>query len=156
MGRWMLAAVLCNEAAFEVGVNPEILGDPVDRALLVAAKNAGLDTDRVRSYNPLLNMIPFSSERKMMTTLHQTDGGVVAITKGAPGIVLAHCNYCGDDGLLFPLSDPRCQVRDHPNAEGSMYVLVYYKCWAAKINDRLNKACLSWACYVDRPPVWGS
>ena len=113
-------------------------------ALLVAAKNAGLDTDRVRSDHPLLNVIPFSSERKMMTTLHQKDGGVVAITKGAPGIVLSHCTYCRNDGEFYPLSDPRCQeVRQTIQSlqrEG-MYVLglATKRLQTGEINDQVEQ-----------------
>ncbi len=104
------AAVLCNEASFEVGEEAKILGDPVDTALLKAAQDAGLDTDRIREKHPILNTIPFSSERKMMTTLHQQDGSIIAITKGAPGIVLSHCSDCEENGQRYRLGDPRCQI----------------------------------------------
>lgn len=104
------AAILCNEATIEEGEDQNILGDPVDSALLKAAQEAGLDSDQVRTDNPLVNMIPFSSERKMMTSLHKQAGQVVAITKGAPGIVLAHCSECEDSGQRFPLEDDRCQT----------------------------------------------
>lgn len=103
------AAILCNEATIENGTEPKILGDPVDTALLKAAQEAGLDTDQIRTDHPLVNIIPFSSERKMMTTLHQQDGFTQAITKGAPGIVLGHCTVCEENGQDYPLSDNRCQ-----------------------------------------------
>ena len=69
-----------------------------------------MDVDQVRTAHPLVNLIPFSSERKMMTTLHQMDGGIVAITKGAPGIVLTHCSGCEENGQQYPLADFRCQT----------------------------------------------
>jgi Ca2+-transporting ATPase len=120
------AAVLCNEATLEGGDVSAILGDPVDTALLKAAQDAGLDTDQVRTDHPLLNMIPFSSERKMMTTLHQRNGSIVAITKGAPGIVLSHCTSCEENGAQFPVDDSRCQAVSQTiqklQSEG-MYVL---------------------------------
>jgi Ca2+-transporting ATPase len=103
------AAVLCNEATIERGEEPLFLGDPVDTALLRAAQSVGLDIDQIRSDHPLVHMVPFSSERKMMTTLHQQGGGVIAITKGAPGIVLTHCIECEEGGQVFPMLDLRCQ-----------------------------------------------
>ncbi len=103
------AAVLCNEATFTDGIEKNILGDPVDTALLKAAHDAGLDVDQVRTTHPLVRLIPFSSERKMMTTLHEQDGNVVAITKGAPGMVLTHCTECENNGQRYSLSDARCQ-----------------------------------------------
>ncbi len=124
--RLLQAAILCNDATISAGNNQDILGDPVDIALIKAAQQAGLDIDRVRSNHPLLRVIPFSSERKMMTTLHQMEGGIVAITKGAPGIVLRHCKECEDSGQLYPLMDDHCQVIQHSiqslQAQG-MYVL---------------------------------
>ncbi len=110
IARLLKAAVLCNEATVGDGADPSILGDPVDTALLKAAQQANLDTDQVRTDHPLVNMIPFSSERKMMTTLHQQDGTIMAITKGAPGIVLQHCSSCVQNGQNFPLTDPHCQM----------------------------------------------
>jgi len=104
------AGVLCNEATFENGPNPRIIGGPVDSALLKAGQGAGLEVAQLRLNHPLVNMIPFSSERKMMTTLHQKDGGTIAITKGAPGIVLTHCTSCSEIGQKYPLSDPHCQT----------------------------------------------
>jgi P-type Ca2+ transporter type 2C len=104
------AAVLCNEATFEDGLTPNVIGDPVDSALLRAAQDAGVDVAQLRREHPLVNMIPFSSERKMMTTLHQKDGGIIAITKGAPGIVLNHCTTCSENGHKYSLTDPHCQT----------------------------------------------
>lgn len=120
------AGILCNEASYSAGAESDILGDPVDTALLKAAQEAGLDIDRIRNDYSLLGIIPFSSERKMMTTLHQMDSSVVAISKGAPGIVFDHCSECESEGQLFSVSDARCQtirqtIRDL-QGEG-MYVL---------------------------------
>jgi len=120
------AAILCNEATFDGGDTPTFLGDPVDTALLQAAWKSGLNIDQIRTSHPLLKMIPFSSERKMMTTLHQQDGAAVAITKGAPGIVLTHCTTCGDDGQRYPMSDSHCQeIRQNIQKlqSAGMYVL---------------------------------
>ncbi|OGN91421.1 MAG: hypothetical protein A2Y88_05515 [Chloroflexi bacterium RBG_13_48_10] len=103
------AAVLCNEATIEDGANLKILGDPVDTALLKAAQQVGLDIDQIRTDHPLLDTIPFSSERKMMSTIHQVEGSRLAITKGAPGIMLGRCTTCTQKGNQFSLTDPHCQ-----------------------------------------------
>jgi Ca2+-transporting ATPase len=106
----LLYGVLCNEAALAVGSGLEVQGDPVDTALVKAAQAAGLDPEQARKDHPRLGLIPFSSERKMMTSLHALDGRQVAITKGAPGPVLAGCACCRDGSGEFPLSDPHCQA----------------------------------------------
>jgi Ca2+-transporting ATPase len=103
------AGILCNEATIEAGATPQIIGDPVDTAMLRAAQQAGLDIERERADYPKANEIPFSSERKMMTTIHQHDGHFVAFTKGAPGVVLDHCSSCGEGGGAAPLQDAHCE-----------------------------------------------
>jgi len=97
------AGLLCNEAAF-AGASSDVIGEPVDAALLRAAQMAGLDAAQERAAFPQVNEIPFSSERKMMTTLHQADGGWVAYTKGAPGPVLARCTSYWRRGEPLPLT----------------------------------------------------
>jgi P-type Ca2+ transporter type 2C len=103
------AAVLCNEAIIEDGTEPKITGDPVDTALLKAAQEAGLNVQTIRAEQPLISEIPFSSERKMMTTIHSFDNRQMAFTKGAPGVVLARCSMCCEADQQFPLSDDHCQ-----------------------------------------------
>lgn len=63
------AGVLCNEAMAEEGAKAKILGDPVDTALLRAAEQAELNIGEERAAHPKIDEIPFSSERKMMTTI---------------------------------------------------------------------------------------
>ena len=76
-----------------------IVGDPTEGALIVAAAKANLDKKKLEEEFPRLDEIPFNSEAKRMTTLHQTSDGVTAYVKGAPEIVLNSCDrYLSDDG----------------------------------------------------------
>jgi P-type Ca2+ transporter type 2C len=99
------AGMLCNEATIEDRGTLKIIGDPVDTALLYAAQAAGIDSAAVRAAYPKINEIPFSSERKMMITVHQHDGGWIAYTKGAPEVVLARCACHWQAGQCVPLED---------------------------------------------------
>jgi len=120
------AGVLCNEATVEDGESIKIVGDPVDTAMLRAAQQAGLDIERERADLRQVNQIPFSSERKRMTTIHRSNGHFVAFTKGAPGPVIDRCTSCWNGGKLVPFDDTHCQfVRDEVQrlqSEG-MYML---------------------------------
>lgn len=104
------AGVLCNEATSEDGAAPQIIGDPVDTALLRAALMAKVDIGRARTDFPKVNEIPFSSERKMMTTLHRQDGQVIAYTKGAPEAVLARCTAYWHEERSVLMDDARRQA----------------------------------------------
>jgi Ca2+-transporting ATPase len=69
-----------------------VRGDPTEGALVVAAAKAGLRKAELDSELPRVGEIPFSSETKRFTTLHETPDGVVAYAKGAPEVILASCS----------------------------------------------------------------
>jgi Ca2+-transporting ATPase len=69
-------------------------GDPTEGALLVAARKIGLRPEALEARLPRVGEVPFSSERKLMSTLHrdtEQERGVV-FTKGAPDVLLARCS----------------------------------------------------------------
>ena len=71
----------------------EIHGDPTEAAFLVAERKLGVNERRERRFERVRE-IPFTSERKMMSTIeidHEHGDEVVVITKGAPGLVLERC-----------------------------------------------------------------
>src|SRR4051812_7381679 len=71
-----------------------VQGDPTEGALIVAARKAGLQAERLTNRFARIGEVPFSSERKLMSTLHtdaETEGRVLLFTKGAPDVLLARC-----------------------------------------------------------------
>ncbi len=94
---------LCNNAEVAPsGEDTDYYGDPTEVAIMVAAEKGGADTliDRVRE-------IPFSSERKRMTTIHGDGGDTVAYMKGAPEEVLDRCDRILVDGEVEKMTDER-------------------------------------------------
>ncbi|MBU05622.1 MAG: ATPase [Dehalococcoidales bacterium] len=80
---------LCNDARLVIEDGQwQIKGDPTEGALVVAATKAGLKPEDENSRCPRINEIPFSSESKLMTTVHRTAEGQVAYSKGAPEVIL--------------------------------------------------------------------
>jgi len=94
---------LCNNAKYE---EPKIIGDPTEGALIVAAAKAGILQDATESKYPRLDEIPFSSERKRMTTIHRTpEGELVAYVKGAPETILERCTHVFKGGEVRRLGE---------------------------------------------------
>jgi Ca2+-transporting ATPase len=88
------AAALASDAQIVKGEHEEswaIHGDPTEGALVVAAAKAGLHKPDLDERFPRRHEIPFASETKRMTTLHDAAEGMVAYTKGAPEVILDSC-----------------------------------------------------------------
>jgi len=103
----LTAAVLCNGATLRQEEGTwNILGDPTEGALLVAAAKAELTTERLDSAYRFLGEVPFDPERKMMTIVRQTPDGPVAYVKGAPDVLLRHCTHrLAIDGTTEPITE---------------------------------------------------
>ncbi len=99
--------LLCSDAVLEEKEGKWIIkGDPTEGALVVAAVKSGLHEAEMRLENPRIEEIPFSSERKRMTTIHQMeDGKKKAFMKGAPEVVLAKCSYILVDSEIRELGE---------------------------------------------------
>lgn len=91
--------LVCNNAEFEDG---KLLGDPTEGALLVSAAKAGLSTtfDRVLE-------LPFSSARKMMSVAVKAEGEFVIYTKGAPEVIIEHCQTILSNGEPVQLTSDK-------------------------------------------------
>ena len=107
-------AVLCNDAKIELLQDDiiKMFGDTTEIALLIFAKKVGIVNEELSRLSPRLREIPFTAERKMMTTFHRSDKKkeYEVFAKGAPRVILNHCNRVLKNGQFLPLTD---KIKDH-------------------------------------------
>lgn len=83
--RLLRAALLCSDATVS---GEQEIGDPTETALVRLGQNSGPDAERIRRQWPRLSEIPFDSDRKMMSTVHELADGLTMFTKGAVDVLL--------------------------------------------------------------------
>jgi Ca2+-transporting ATPase len=85
-------------------------GDPTEAALIVAARKAGFDAGVLDARFERVAEVPFSSQRKLMSTLHRDarrESVLLAFTKGAPDVLLERCTHEEWGGDKRPLTAGR-------------------------------------------------
>lgn len=93
--------VLCNDSKIDTkNESTVILGDPTETALVDFGIIKGISKDDSDRENPRKAEIPFDSDRKLMTTIHQVEGGYRFITKGAPDVLIERCTHIILDGEI--------------------------------------------------------
>lgn len=97
------AMALCCDA--ELNSDGTVTGEPTENALVYWANSLGLAKPELKEKAPRVGEAPFDSVRKMMSTLHETDAGIVQYTKGAPDEVLRKCQTYLKDGHAVPLTE---------------------------------------------------
>ena len=103
----LTAGLLCNGATLKQANGVwQVIGDPTEGALLVAAAKGGLTREELERSAPFQGEIPFDAERKMMTIIRRTDRGTIAYSKGAPDMLLRRCTHrMASDGTVEPLDE---------------------------------------------------
>ena len=87
-------ALLCSDAT--INENGEV-GDPTETALVRLGEQYGFDEEVTRNKFPRLTEIPFDSDRKLMSTVHQLSGGLVMVTKGAVDVLMDRCDITPEE-----------------------------------------------------------
>src|SRR5215831_16225222 len=103
MGR---VSMLCNDAELhrEEGAW-KVEGDPTEGALYPFGNKLGLDRQAEQTAYPRIDAIPFESEHRFMATLHKDAAGNQSLlVKGAPEVILDHCDrQATSSGQTVPL-----------------------------------------------------
>ncbi len=94
---------LCSDAAPDESGNA--VGEPTECALVNYATKLGLAKNDISKESPRIGEAPFDSMRKMMSTVHKSENGIVQYTKGAPDELLARCDSILIGGSVVALTE---------------------------------------------------
>ena len=98
----MFASILCNDAK---NVNGEEIGDPTETALVTFAGNCGMDGEKTREIYARISEVPFDSDRKLMSTVHETEEGTIMLVKGAVDVLSQRMEQIRKNGEEKPMTD---------------------------------------------------
>lgn len=100
------AMSLCNDCVVKDG---QAVGEPTEKALVNYGLKLNYNKSELELNLPRVAEAPFDSERKMMSTLHRYENGVIQFTKGAPDEIVARCNKILIDGKAQKLTEDKKQ-----------------------------------------------
>ncbi|MBO0488196.1 cation-translocating P-type ATPase [Vagococcus fluvialis] len=100
--RIMEISLLANDAA--ITEEGEKIGDPTEIAFLDYSEKLNSPYRETRQKYPRLQELPFDSDRKLMSTLHEIDGEFLMMTKGGPDVLLGRSSKALIDGEVVPLT----------------------------------------------------
>lgn len=109
-------SILCNDATNE---NQEEIGDPTETALIRLGSKLGVAAAEVREACMRIQEIPFDSDRKLMSTVHDTEKMPMMITKGAVDVLLTRVDWIKKDGKILPITEADRTEIEHQNQEFS-------------------------------------
>ena len=98
----MRLSILCNDST---NVDGEEIGDPTEAAMINLADKLGVPAQRVRNAYPRLSELPFDSDRKLMSTLHNLKDGYTIVTKGAVDVLAGRITTIQKDGKVCPITE---------------------------------------------------
>ena len=117
-------ALLCSDAV--VNDTGEV-GDPTETALVRLGEAHGITETATRAKYPRLTEIPFDSDRKLMSTVHEFSGGLELVTKGAVDVLLERT-------ILTPEERERIEAVNEELSSQGLRVLAF----ASKPLDRAS------------------
>jgi calcium-translocating P-type ATPase len=125
-------AALCNGAKIDPPTdrnkNWSVIGDPTDGALLVAALKYGQSIEELIAEKPTIDILPFSFERKRMSTIHELKDKILVYTKGAPRNILDLCDKVFVEGKIEDLTQENMdwiETRIHEFANEGLRVIAF-------------------------------
>ena len=121
----LTASILCSDAKV---VDGKDFGDPTETALIHMGNKMQVSADEIREKYPRISEVPFDSDRKLMSTLHDLDSGRTMITKGAIDVLLDRVTGIQEDGKVCPFTEEDREEIEKQNqffSENGLRVLAF-------------------------------
>jgi len=99
------AMALCSDA--NLNEKDQAEGEPTECALVNFACKLGLKKQDLEAKTPRVDEAPFDSGRKMMSTIHESNGNFIQYTKGGPDVILSRCAYYWENGIAKPMTEEK-------------------------------------------------
>ena len=132
----LISSIMCNDTAI---VDGETFGDPTETAFVDYYMANNDDYTEMMATHPRIGELPFDSERKLMSTLHDMEGKITMFTKGAPDVLIERCGYFldanGQVALLSEEEKEKIKQKNFDYSSGGLRVLAF----AMKTYDSLKE-----------------
>ena len=132
----LISSIMCNDTAI---VDGETFGDPTETAFVDYYMANNDDYTEMMATHPRIGELPFDSERKLMSTLHDMEGKITMYTKGAPDVLIERCGYFldanGQVALLNEEEKEKIKQKNFDYSSGGLRVLAF----AMKTYDALKE-----------------
>lgn len=132
----LISSIMCNDTAI---VDGETFGDPTETAFVDYYMANNDDYTEMMVTHPRIGELPFDSERKLMSTLHDMEGKITMFTKGAPDVLIERCGYFldanGQVALLNEEEKEKIKQKNFDYSSGGLRVLAF----AMKTYDALKE-----------------
>ncbi|MBE6731678.1 MAG: cation-translocating P-type ATPase [Ruminococcaceae bacterium] len=128
----LLLASLCNDS--EISPEGKVKGTPTEKAITEAYLKENYKLNKTYKR---IGEIPFTSKRKMMTTVHNFDEKYLVVSKGNPSVILNKCLYFEEKGKIKNLGTEALRKIENKNKEMANSALRVIAV-AKKITDNIN------------------
>ena len=125
MKKFLHIAMLCNDTKVEA--NGTLSGDPTETALIDMGFKLMFDSSKYTTY-PRMDEIPFDSDRKLMTTIHNYNNKFYCDTKGGVDEILSVCDSYLENGEVKKIDKAFLEKIDQINddmGERALRVLAF-------------------------------
>lgn len=124
--RLLLSSILCNDTVL---IDGSTIGDPTETAFVHYYLMMKNDYEEQMTSLPRIAELPFDSDRKLMSTVHNVDSETLMFTKGAPDVLIERCTFIlNEEGDRIFLTDAEKEVIVNQNkqySENGLRVLAF-------------------------------